>query len=344
MAELHRFGFAKLLACGGGIFRPKFIPLLLLVGSSLFIQPVVISAQSTPSPQTRRTAQPGANPGSSDPAGPPPGQIWLPPVQAAQHAPVIAWDGQLLTIDAENSSLSDVLLAIRSRTGASIEMPASTSRERIAIHLGPAPVREVLSSLLYGTDFNYVIQSSETDHTALGKVIITAQDGDTNNDLAAGDPRTGPSNPRMRVMPGYAAPGKRDFEVSLSNAMDESSSNVAEAPAAEASVPAQEQPSATAAADSNATGPSNDARPVASTSQATDSSSASSSSDSPTPTAAEPVSAGAAGTIAGNSESDASSEGGTPSTSHMEQTLQRMYQQRQQLQAQQNRPAPAPEQ
>lgn len=339
MAELHRFGFSKLLACGGGIFRPRFIAPLLVFGSSLLIQP--ISAQPAPSPQTKKTPQTGANPGGSDPAGPPPGQIWLPPVQAVQHTPVIAWDGQLLTIDAENSSLSDVLLAIRSRTGASIEMPASTSRERIAIHLGPAPVREVLSSLLYGTDFNYVIQSSETDRTALGKVIITARDGDANDDLVAGDGRSNPANQKTRLMRGYAAPGKRDFEVSLSPSTEESSSNVSEAPAAEASAPVQEQTSATAAADSDATGSQNNARAATSTAEATDSSS---SSDSPTLTAAEPASAGAAGTIAGNAASEASSEGDASSTSHMEQTLQQMYQQRQQLQAQQNRPASTPAQ
>jgi len=342
VAELHRFGFAKLLTCGEGSFRPKFVALLLVVGSSLPIQPLPVSAQSARSPQTKKTPQNGSNPPISDPAGAPPAQIWLPPVQAPAHAPVIGWDGQLLTIDAENSSLSDVLLAIRSRTGASIEMPASTNRERIAIHLGPAPIREVISSLLYGTDFNYVIQSSETDETALGKVIITARESDASDNLVAGDGRSNSSNPKVRLMPGYAAPGKRDFEVSLPNP-DESSSNVADAPAAEPSAPAQEPPPATTAADShaNATGSRNEARPVTSTAEATDSSS---SSDSPALTAAEPISAGAAGTVAGNDASDASSESGTPSISHMEQTLQHMYQQRQQLQAQQNRPAPTPSQ
>ena len=338
MAELHRFGLAKLLACGGGIFRPKVMALLLVAGSSLVINPVSISAQAAPSPQTKKTPANGSNPGTPDPAAPPPAQIWLPPLQAPQHAPVTAWDGQLLTIDAENSSLSDVLLAIRSRTGASIEMPASISKERIAIHLGPAPVREVLSSLLYGTDFNYVIESSENDHTALGKVIITARDADGSDDLVAGDGHSNPSNPRMRLMPGYAAPGKRDFEVSLSNKLEESSSNAAEAPAAEASAPVQDQPPGTAAADSNASGSQNDARPATSTAEATDSTS----SDSPTLTAPEPISAGAAGTVAGNAAGDDSSESGASSISHMEQTLQHMYQQRQQLQAQQNRPAPAP--
>jgi hypothetical protein len=261
-------------------------------------------------------------------------------MQAAQHAPVIAWDGKLLTIDAENSSLSDILLAIRSHTGASIEMPGSTSRERIAIHLGPAPVREVISSLLYGTDFNYVIQSSEDDQTALGKVIITSRDGDgdESNEIVTADTGSNPSNPlkpKMRLMPGYAAPGKRDFEVALSNANEEASSS-AETPAADSSAPVQDQPSVAAATDSNTANPQTDNHPVASA----ESADSSSSSDSTTLTAAESAT-GAAGTAPAGS-SDASSGGEASSTSHMEQTLQKMYQQRQQLQAQQNRAAQTP--
>jgi hypothetical protein len=339
VAELHRFGFSKLLASREGAFRPKSVVLFLALVSGLIVQIGPAFGQSAPPPQSKKTPQ-GANQAPAEPAGPPPAQIWLPPVQAPQHSPVIVWDGQLLTIDAENSSLSDVLLAIRSRTGASIEMPASTNRERIAIHLGPAPVREVLSSLLYGTDFNYVIQSVEGDETALGKVIITSRDGDQSDDVVAGDSRSNPSNPKVRLMPGYAAPGKRDFEVAHSNANDDSSSNAAEAEATEPSGSAQDQPS-TAAADSSAPTSQNDTKPATSTADAADSSS-SSSPDSPALTAAEPISAGAAGTIAGNTSSEGSSDGGAASMSQMQQKLQHMYQQRQQLQAQQNRPAPTP--
>jgi len=336
VTDFLRFRFERLV-CRGGIFRLRSVVILIALGASLIVQVGSLFGQSAP-PQQGKKAPQGANQAPAEPAGPPPGQIWLPPIQAPQHAPVIVWDGQLLTIDAENSSLSDVLLSIRSRTGASIEMPASTSRERIAIHLGPAPVREVISALLYGTDFNYVIQSSEGDETALGKVIITSRDGDARDDLVAGDGRTNPSNPKVRLMPGYGAPGKRDFEVSLSNATDDSSSNVAEAPATEPSTSAPDQVSS-AAADSNAPAAQNDTKPATPTADATDSSS---SSDSPTLTAAEPISGGAAGTNAGNASSESSADGGGPSISQMEQKLQHMYQQRQQLQAQQNRPAPTP--
>lgn len=344
MAEVFGFESSKFLVRRGGTTPSKSAAFVLVLGASLLLSTVFVSAQSPSSPRTKKTPQAAANPAATEPAAPPPAQIWLPPVQAPQHVPVIAWDGKLLTIDADNSSLSDILLAIRSHTGASIEMPgSSTSRERIAIHLGPAPVREVLSSLLYGTDFNYVVLSSEDDETALGKVIITARDGDDSDDTVTADTRSdpaGPANPKMRLMPGYAAPGKRDFEVALQNKIqdEESSSSVAETPAADASAPVEDQPSVAAGTDPN---PANsDSHPVASA-EATDSSStSSSSSDSAALTAAQSVTRAAA--AAPGSSSDASSEGDTSTVSHMEQTLQKMYQQRQQLQAQQNRATQTP--
>jgi hypothetical protein len=259
--------------------------------------------------------------------------VVLPPVQSPAHAPVISWDGNRLTIDAENSSLSDILLGIRSRTGASIEMPASTNRERIAVHLGPAPIREVISSLLYGTNFNYVIQSAEEDDGALGKVILTARDSDQSGDTAAGDTVAvdGRANPKIRLMPGYAAPGKRDFEVAHSNAVEDTASTVAETPAAESSSPSPDP--ASTAADSTATNQPTDTQPA--TTAATDSTPAA---DATTLTAAGQAISG----NAVNGSGGASSVGGTPTISQMEQNLQQMYQKRQQLQAQQGRSGQTP--
>ena len=290
-----------------------------------------VAGQSARPPQAKKASPSGANPPAAEPAAPAPSPapVVLPPEQTPAHAPVIAWDGQLLTVDAENSSLSDVLLGIRSRTGASIEMPSSTSRERIAVHLGPAPIREVLSSLLYGTNFNYVIQSAEGDDGAVGKVILTARDGDQSGDTAGSSDTVavdGRTNPKIRLMPGYAAPGKRDFEVAHANAADDSASTAAETPTAPDS--SSSSPDQTAAAtDSNATNQT-DTLPAAA--KATDNAP---STDATTLTAAEQsISGNAAGTVAGNG---AASAGGSSALSQIEQNLQRMYQQRQQLQAQQ---------
>jgi hypothetical protein len=339
VAEVLRSAFAKWLARRQGTFRPKSAVLLLILGSSLFIQGMSVAGQSAQPPHAKKASPSGANPPAAEPAvpAPPPAPVVLPPEQTPAHAPVIAWDGQSLTVDAENSSLSDVLLGIRSQTGASMEMPASTNRERIAVHLGPAPIREVLSSLLYGTNFNYVIQSAEGDDSAVGKVILTARDadqtGDAGSDTVAIDGRT---NPKMRLMPGYAAPGKRDFEVSYTNAVDDNASTAADTPAAPD--PSSPSPDQTAAAtNSNSTNPADN--PPA-TAKATDNTPPSS--DATTLTAAEqPISGSAAGTVAGNGAVP-SSAGGSSALTQMEQNLQRMYQQRQQLQAQQGHAGQTP--
>ena len=337
VAEVLGSGCAKGLTCRRGAFRPKSAALLLVLGSSLLIQGMSVAGQSAQPPQAKKASPSGANPPAAEPAAPapPPAPVVLPPEQTPAHAPVIAWDGQLLTVDAENSSLSDVLLGIRSRTSASIEMPSSTSRERIAVHLGPAPIREVLSSLLYGTNFNYVIQSAEDDGGAVGKVILTARDSDQSGDAAGNDTVAvdGRTNPKIRLMPGYAAPGKRDFEVAHANAADDSASTAAETPAPpDSSSPSPDQTAA--ATDSNAT---NQADTPPATAKATENPP---SADATTLTAAEqPISGNAAGTVAGNG---AASAGGSSALSQMEQNLQRMYQQRQQLQAQQGHAGQTP--
>jgi hypothetical protein len=340
VAEGLRSGFASLLAGRTGTSRPKCVAILLVLGSSLLLQTVSAVGQSPASPQAKKGSQASPNPPAAEPPPPPPAQIWLPPLQNPEHAPLISWDGKLLTIDAENSSLGEIMLGIRSRTGASIDMPASTNRERIAVHLGPAPIREVLSSLLYGTDFNYVVQSSEDDDSALGKVILIPRDGDQSadqsEDTVANDTDSPHSNPKIRLMPGYSAPGKRDYEVAHSKTKGESSSTVAEAPVADSSEQSTDAPAV--AVDSAAPNAQTDA-PVASNTEATDSSS---SPDPSTLTASDqPLSTGVSGIVTANGSTAASTESGTP-LSQMEQNMQKLYQQRQQLQAQQNRPAQTP--
>ena len=331
MAEGLRSGFATFLAGGRGTFRPNLIALALLFTSGLLLQ--TTSAQVPPA-QAKKAPQGNSAPPADAPP-PPPAQIWLPPLQNPEHAPVIEWDGKLLTIDAENSSLSDVMLGIRSRTGASIDMPASANRERIAVHLGPAPIREVLSSLLYGTDFNYVIQSTEDDDTALGKVILIPRDDSSQGQDSVAD--EGQSKPKMRLAPRYAAPGKRDFEVAHARAATEDSSSpaadtsVAETPAADASAN-PDQPAATTV-DSASANTSTDAQPA--TSESADSSSPADTNNTLTASGQSLSSATPAMSTGGSSTA-----GGTPTTiGEMEQNLQNMYKQRQQLQAQQNRPA-----
>ena len=244
-----------------------------------------------------------------------------PEPERPSQPPVISWDGKQLTIDADNASLSDILLGIRSRTGASIEMPPSTSAERVAVHLGPAPVRDVLSSLLYGTQFNYVIQSSDGDADSLGMVILTAREKDASDNSPAGSATADRS---VRLMPGYAAPGKRDFEVGHENAASDSASNAAaEVPSTDGLVITTDPPSDNAKADSQAA--------PSTSSDSGDTSAAASDAG----TLGQPSPAGAI-----TSASSSQPASGDAPISKMEQDLQHMYEQRKQIQAQQNHPQP----
>jgi len=235
--------------------------------------------------------------------------------------PVVEWDGKKLTIDADNSTLSDILLAIRSHTGASIDMPGSASAERVAVHLGPAPIREVIASLLYGTDFDYVIQGSDADEYGLKSVTLTARgQGDDSNSIDA------PQQAGVRLMPGYAAPGKRTYEVMQEKPAENTASAVDSNAAGD---PAPTQESASASGDPASSAPpaaANPNSPSASPSESAD--------------VGGPIGTPSPVTPSGETSSADASASGNSSISQMEQNLQRLYQQRQKLQAQQNQGAP----
>jgi hypothetical protein len=121
-------------------------------------------------------------PPSAIPKPPPPPPV---PEKTAPEPPLVTYDGIHLTIFCDNSTLADVLAAVRDQTGADIEIPANAFRERVAARLGPAPARDVLTSLLSGTDLDYVIQASDEDDQAIQTVILTPRLKATSNTAVA---------------------------------------------------------------------------------------------------------------------------------------------------------------
>ena len=238
------------------------------------------------------------------------------PAENPVKPPMISWDGKELTIDADNSTLSEILLGIRARTGASIDMPPSTGAEKVFVHLGPAPIREVLSSLLYGTDFDYVIQASDTDERGLRSVTLTEREKGDKADVVATDAN---GQPRQRLMKGYSAPGKRDFQVAAEAAAESSASQQTESAAAEVSPPAspEQLPAGSDPAATVAQGAGSDSQ-------------AGASADGIVPAGGQSLAKTA---LTSSSDSIPS---GMSSFSQMEQNLQHLYQQRQQMQALQN--------
>jgi hypothetical protein len=128
--------------------------------------------------------QPLPPPLPSGPQGPVP-QVPLDAIPAV--APDVSYQNGLLTIVAPNSTLGDILRAVRKRTAADIEVPATAS-ERVVTRLGPGPAREVVAELLDGSRFNYVLLGSPDDVNALVRVVLVA--------------KTGPDNPASPAAPG----------------------------------------------------------------------------------------------------------------------------------------------
>jgi hypothetical protein len=92
--------------------------------------------------------------------------------------PQVTYQENLLTIVAPNSTLGDILRAVKKLTGAEIEIPSAP--ERVVTHLGPGPARSVMAELLNGSRFNYVLLGSPQDDTSLTRVVLVAKSSPEN--------------------------------------------------------------------------------------------------------------------------------------------------------------------
>ena len=89
--------------------------------------------------------------------------------------PKVTCNKDLLTISADNSTLGSVLRAVRTCTGVRIDMPDASVGGRIYEELGPGPVRQVLESLLSGTELNYVIGMSDTTPEKVDSILLMSR-------------------------------------------------------------------------------------------------------------------------------------------------------------------------
>jgi len=103
-----------------------------------------------------------------------PAIVPLSPEQMPASPPQVAFSNGILTIVADNSTLGDVLRAVHHQTGAVMEVPGNAT-ERVVGKFGPGAPRDVLSSLLNGSHFNYVLLGSATNVNALDRVILTSR-------------------------------------------------------------------------------------------------------------------------------------------------------------------------
>jgi hypothetical protein len=147
--------------------KPRFL-FVLSLSCLLVVAPSSAKQRRATTKQPVKQEQPAAQP-----ALPPPTLAQMP-----STPPQVSFQGGQLTISAQNSTLGDILKAVRVQTGATIDLPGNAP-ERVVGNFGPAPARDVLASLLNGSHFNYLLLGSETDPSALDRVILMAKSSST---------------------------------------------------------------------------------------------------------------------------------------------------------------------
>jgi hypothetical protein len=180
-----------------GIRIMKFagiIVLVLCLGGLSFADD---SAQNPPvhkkTKKAEKPAQPEQPPLPSGPTGKAVPQIPLDAIAAV--APQVDYQNGQLTINAPNSTLADILRAVRKQTGADIDVPEA--RERVVTHLGPGPARQIIAELLNGSRFNYVLLGSPADNTVLTRIVLVAKTPEA----------AGGANPAMQQQAAMRPPG-----------------------------------------------------------------------------------------------------------------------------------------
>lgn len=153
MSSRH-FTFAALILCTA-------------IGASGAKQHASAGKKKKPAAVTSPQAQVPAE----QPAPPPPPPT---PEHGPASPPEVSFRGGQLTIIARNSVLSDVLNAVRSKTGASVEIPPAPT-ERVAGQFGPGAPRDVMAQLLNGSHYDYVLLGSLADPGALKTIVLTVR-------------------------------------------------------------------------------------------------------------------------------------------------------------------------
>ena len=189
--------------------KPGFVAIATLLSVAV-VGPCVAQQHHVKAKQPVKPEQPAVE-------APPPTLAQMPatPPQVSFH------NGQL-TISAQNSTLGDILKAVKAQTGATIDFPGNAS-ERVVGHFGPAPARDVLASLLNGSHFNYLLLGSPSDPAALDRVILMAKSTNTapaNSQPPVEQASAYSQNGFARPMAAMPAPGGNTVVVEGQDAQD----------------------------------------------------------------------------------------------------------------------------
>ena len=90
----------------------------------------------------------------------------------------VSFQNGLLSVRADKATLTQVLLEVQRQTGADIAVPADAEQEQVVADLGPAPAKEVLAALLYGTHYNFILLGYDGDAGSVQRVILSPKSGE----------------------------------------------------------------------------------------------------------------------------------------------------------------------
>jgi hypothetical protein len=226
------------------------------------------------------------------------------PEDMPPNPPKVTCEDGKLTISATNSTLSAVLNAIRSCTGAEIEVTEGARKERLFAELGPGPVRAVLADFLSSTDFNYVIKGSPSDPQKIQMVLVNLHTSDSAPEVAMETASSGNMSANRRAW----LEARHNYEQSVSPPDEESTQPVEAASSASAS---PKNPAATTDSGKVQVDPINSAPVIAAV----------------TPPAESEISSGSAGSSSTSSQGKAMEE--------MISNMQRLFEKRKQMAQQQ---------
>lgn len=129
------------------------------------------------------------------------------PEQLPATAPRVSYQQGQLTIASDNSTLGSILSAVRTQTGAAIDIPPGAAGERIATRLGPAPAADVLAKLLNGSRYDFIILGADDQPGAVTSIMLRPKAGGTAAPAAAANatPPGGAVPPPAGIQPGESA-------------------------------------------------------------------------------------------------------------------------------------------
>lgn len=155
--------------------RPHF--LLVLAGAGLLTLPTGSGSQTVQVPDQAET-------------------IAVPELEVHSGLVVASYEHGKLTVSVGNVPLGQVLRAICSQIGAELEAESESS-EPVIGSFGPDDAKAVLTSLLVGSNLNYVMQASDEDPTHLARLIVIQKSNDSSDPYRAAQV----SQPKVRSKP-----------------------------------------------------------------------------------------------------------------------------------------------